>query len=252
MGKRRRKKKMKKYKKSLQPSKNSKHTSEIVHPKNYIFVQGVGATVMCIAFIALGFLIFLSLKANLGISLQYLDNQPTAYTYILFSLITIFLIIFLIKKIFKKSLTDDFKWNFSIFILGALGSWNALLYILSKGYNINIPYMNIDGTTAFMGVYFFGFYTLIYNAYLVDVWEKISSKPKLVFYLILMEIPNFLSWWSLILSSPINFISNDTSIDDLKEFNNIYTLNIGLAFSLFIVTCLVTIRIIKYVHRIKK
>ncbi|MGE8001189.1 hypothetical protein ACQKOF_21500 [Lysinibacillus sp. NPDC093190] len=94
MGKRSRKKKKKRNKNSIEPSINIKHVPEIKYPKNYIFVQGIGATTMFIVFVALAFLVFLSLKANLGISLKFFDGQPTAYSYLLFSLITIFLNIF--------------------------------------------------------------------------------------------------------------------------------------------------------------
>lgn len=160
----------------------------------------IGAIMLLIA-------IFL-IVVNIGISgyLQYKSEvEGLIPKYIIITFVGIFIIASIMWLIEKKT-NIEFPRNIVgivvVFLVALLGTFNSALFIYYNSGNPQFDWFPITNDTNALSLGFFFVYTAMHQGFIIDWWYKLRNPIGKFFMMIIIEIPNFVSWWVLAFSAP--------------------------------------------------
>ncbi|WP_066302091.1 hypothetical protein [Bacillus sp. FJAT-29937] len=204
--------------------------------KNNFTYKIIGTIVIVFAILTGSICIFISIFAQMNTIEIPLEESSEIFSILLYLLLFIALIIMIIEKY------TNFKFNRKVLIsiiiplTAIMGSLYSFLYIYySMGYTV-IDGLYVNNQLNFLSLFFFVIYTIMYNGFLIDWWNNLNNIVYKIFMLILLEIPNFISWWILAFSAPLNYIERINSTEHIW---------LTLTFALTVVLLLLGIRLIK-------
>lgn len=154
------------------------------------------------------FSFFASLYFSIKLQLNVTDTPvDTKYNNLDLLILPPLLIFGLISMIFMKhpKFNANLFCKIAIVLVATLGSLHSLIFIYYKMSDVTKGLISIDNNTNFTGLYFFAIYTLIYNGFLCEWWDKQKDSIKKYTLLCLIEIPNVIAWWILVFASPLSY-----------------------------------------------
>ncbi|HDX9614771.1 TPA: hypothetical protein ROY01_006003 [Bacillus toyonensis] len=158
-------------------------------------------------YILLGiFTVMISAGIALFAQFQLKEQQVSGFTWILFGLLCITLIMFIVEKMSNYVFNRNVLINIFIPIVGIVGSLHSILDIYYKMGNAPIKFFYINNDTNFMSLFFFAIYTLLYNGIIIDWCDNLRNSLFQRIMLIIIEVPNLISWWVLIFSSSLSYM----------------------------------------------
>lgn len=178
------------------------------------------------------FSLFFSMNLQINAVDVPLDTKSNNLDFLILAPLILFSLVALL--LYKKY--QNFFIKTFIIIFAVLGSLHSLLFIYYKMSGFTNGWISIDNNTNFTGIYFFAFYTFLYNGFLCDWWDKQIDSLKKYILLCLIEVPNVIAWWILGFSAPMNYVKN---INDPGHFW------MTLFFALTVVIALTGIRLSK-------
>lgn len=165
------------------------------------FAMGIMLSILSFIFIVISLSLALSIQNSSAVYKTNIFNS-----FVLLILFTLALIGVLLQKFYSK-FSDDIYIKIAIPIFGI----SSCLYSLFFIFDIKMGGISVDNNTNFICLLFFAVYTYIHSGFLCDWWEKQKDSIKKYIILILMEVPNVISWWVLAFSSPMNYVENINS-----------------------------------------
>lgn len=172
----------------------------------------VGAVIIILAILSLlasiGFSVFAQLQM-VGVPLE--EKSLNWLSSFVFIVGVIAVIVILIEKYTNLVFPRDLLLRIFIPLVAIFGSLHSFLFIYYNMGNSQFEFFRINNHTNFMSLYFFAIYSLMYSGFITDWWNNLKNLILKWIMLILIEVPNFISWWVLAFSVPLMYIEEINS-----------------------------------------
>lgn len=204
--------------------------------KEFLSYRGIG-TLFALFGIISGFIcLCIALIAQFNVT-EVAHNESSGYLgIVLFIFLILSTIMYIIEKVFPYEFNRTVLIHTLIPFTALLGSIYSLLFIYYSVGNSEIHGLPLNNQLSFLSLFFFAIYTLMYNGFITDWWENIENFHFKGLMLILIEIPNFISWWVLAYATPLNYI---------KDISSPVHFWLTFTFALSLVSLITSIRLIK-------